>query len=213
MNLEEHTNSKLAPSESVEIHLHYLDHFFRIEQNEELQSEQRIKFFLALATGIIALLSVLKPINANDRISLEILAVFLFVLFLIGLFVFANVIWSNRKIRQHRELWAISYEMIKNIDPSVVRYKERQEEMSNQNICLPFRIFKGTLTQIMWIIEGILIAVFIFVLGTLIDCQLVCKIIIALITFTFVLIGLHLWAQYIKQGIRKEKVNKVTNSK
>jgi len=201
MNSKEHDHSKIEQSESVKIHLHYLDHFFRIEQNEELQSEQRIKFFLALATGIIALLSVLKPISSNDKISLEILAIFLFVLFLLGLFVFANVIWSNRKIRQHRELWAISYEVIKNIDPSVVRYKERLEKMDDENIILLFRIFKGTMTQIMWIIEGLLIAAFTFVLGSIINCQLVCRILMTLITLTFVLIILLCWARYIKKGI------------
>lgn len=212
MSPEEQNGSKIHSSESVKIHLHYLDHFFRVEQNEELQSEQRIKFFLTLTTGIIAFLVVLFKFNINDDIPFKIIAVFLLVLFLLGLFVFARVIWSDRKIKQQRQLWSISYEAIKIIDPSVVRYKERQNEMDDQKIFSPLRKFKGTLTQIVWFIEGILIASFMFVLGIILDYQLTSRIILTCITLVCVLIVLWRWAKYIKKGISKNENNEINNS-
>lgn len=189
---------KLESSESVKIHLHYLDHFFRVEQNEELQSEQRIKFFLSLTTIIIAFLSLYK----ND--SLVILAFFLFVLFILGLLVFARVIWSDRKIKKHQELWRISYEAIKNIDPSVVLYDKRLEEMNDEKILLPFRIIKGTLTQIMWFAEGILVGAFMFVVGTIINLKLSYKLMLSGLTTIFILSVLGIWIVIIKRGISKK---------
>ena len=212
MTPDKQNNSKIDPSERVKIHLHYLDHFFRIEQNEELQSEQRIKFFLVLAAGIIAILSMFIKLNFITKDSLIILAVILFVLFLLGLFVFARVIWSDRKIKQMRQLWTISTEEIKIIDPSVVRYRERLDEMDDQKIIWPLRIFKGTLTQIMWFVEGVLIAALMFFLGIILDCQLACRIILSFITTVLVLIVLSYWANYIKKGITKNENNKINNS-
>lgn len=203
MRPDKQNDSKIDSSESVKIHLHYLDHFFRIEQNEELQSEQKIKFFLALATGIMALLSGLM----YEEISFIILAVFLFVLFLLGLFIFASVIWSDRKIKQHRQLWTISYEAIKTIDPSVVRYRERLNEMDDQKIFSLLRKSKGTLTQIMWFIEGVLFAALMFALGIILDLQLTDRIILSIIPVIFVLIVLRFWAKYIKKGITKNGNN------
>jgi hypothetical protein len=201
MSLQKQKDSKLGPSESVKIHLHYLDHFFRIEQNEELQSEQRIKFFLSLATGSIAIFSVLNKPSLQDDNSLKAFSALLFFLFLIGLFVFARVIWSDRKIKQHRELWTVSYDVIKAVDPSIARYRKRMDEMDDQNKFLTFRIFKGTLTQIIWFTEGVLIALFMFVLGTIQQCQPSCRIMLSLITGAVVLLLLFFWARYIKKGI------------
>lgn len=212
MTPDKQNDSKIDSSERVKIHLHYLDHFFRIEQNEELQSEQRIKFFLVLAAGIIAILSMFIKLNIITKDLLIILAVILFVLFLLGLFVFARVIWSDRKIKQMRQLWTISTEEIKTIDPSVVRYRERLDEMDDKRIIWPLRIFKGTLTQIMWFVEGILVASLMFFLGIILDCQLTCRIILSFITTVLVLIVLLYWANYIKKGITKNENNKINNS-
>ena len=102
------SESKITPADSIKLHLHYLDHFLRVEQNEEAQSEQRIKFFLTFITGTIAIISIFfNSVNNNliNNVSyFEILVVFLSFAFLLGLFVFARVIWSDRKIKQHRKL-------------------------------------------------------------------------------------------------------------
>ena len=192
---------KISPSERVKIHLHYQDYFFRIEQNEEFQSERIIKFFLALATGIIAFFTIMMRNNISKEILYWILAVFIIVLFVLGLFVFARVIWSDRKIKQMRQLRTVSYEAIKTFDPSVALYRKRLKEMNDSRIWWLLRMSKGTLTQLMWFIEGVLIAAFMFVLGIILDFHLTSRIILSFITTVFVLIVLWSWAKYIKKDI------------
>jgi hypothetical protein len=201
--------NELKPNEIVNLHLHYLDHFFRVEQNEGIQSEQRIKFFLTLTAGVIALLSAFSKFNPSaEKESLIILAVFLLFSFLLGLFVFASIIWSDRKIKQHRKLWNESYEVIKNIDPSVVRYKKVLKEMDDKRICKPLQICKGTLTQIIWFVEGILVLFSVFVLGITTNSKLVSNIILSSVITSIVLLLLWWWASYVKKGIEKNK-NKI----
>lgn len=211
MNTDKQNDSKNRSSERVKIHLFYLDFFFRIEQNEEIQSEKRIKFFLVLVTGIIAILAMLIKFNIDNEILFKILAIFLSVLFLFGLLVFASVIWSDRKIKQHRQLWTISTEVIKTIDPSVVIYEERLKEMDDNRIYSKIQKIKGTQTQIMLFIEVILFEASMFVLGIIFNPQLTYRILLLIIPVVFVYIVLRSWAHYIKEGIEKNKNNKINN--
>lgn len=209
MNTDKQNDRKISPSERVKIHLNYQDHFFRIEQNEELQSERIIKFFLALTTGIIVIFTILMRNNISKEILYWILAVFIIVLFVLGLFVFARVIWSDRKIKQMRQLRAVSYEAIKTFDPSVAPYRERLKEMNDSRIWWLLRMSKGTLTQIMWLIEGILIEALMFVLVIILELQLTDRIILLIIPVGFVLTVLYCWAEYIKQGIDEKNENNI----
>lgn len=199
------SESKITPADSIKLHLHYLDHFLRVEQNEEAQSEQRIKFFLTFITGTIAIISIFfNSVNNNliNNVSyFEILVVFLSFAFLLGLFVFARVIWSDRKIKQHRKLWDESYNVIKDIDPSVICYQNKLQKINDNKIWKPLRIFKGTLIQIIWFTEGFILALLLFVLSIMFQCQLICRIFLITVPTAFILLLLRLWASYIKQGV------------
>ncbi len=54
------SKKELKPFEVVQIHLHYLDHHTKVQDNEQVKSEQMIKFFLSLTVGSIVLLSSLN---------------------------------------------------------------------------------------------------------------------------------------------------------
>jgi hypothetical protein len=197
--------SKITSADSIKLHLHYLDHFLRVEQNEETQSEQIIKFFLAFITGTIAIISIFNNSDSNGLFNNEnyyvVLVVFLSFAFLLELFVFARVIWSDRKIKQHRKLWDESYNAIKDIDQSVIGYQIKLKQMNDNNICKPLRMFKGTLTQIIWFTESFIFALLLVVLSTMFQCQLICRILLIIIPTACVLLLLKLWASYIKQGV------------
>jgi len=196
---------QITPSDSIQIHLHYLDHFMRVEENEELQSERRVKFFLALAIGTISLISVLSEYKLDDKKLLIVLLVAIILLSLLGSFVLASVIWSDRKIKQHRELWDLSYNNIKSIDPSVECYYSRLYQMDDSRILSPLGNFKGTLTQIIIFTESLLNAGIVIILSIYLKCELLNSIIVSIIIFFLSLFTLIAYAFYIKSGIKLKK--------
>ena len=203
MDDEVKNENALGPAERIKIQLQYIDHFFGNEQDEKLQSEQRIKYFLTLAAGIIALLSIINH-DSNNNISYGIFAVFLSFLFLLGLFIFASIIWSDRNIKRYRELWTEVQKTVKSIDPSLEAIEKRSGEMGDEGIVFPFNKFNGTLTQIIWFTEGSLVFALTFTLGKIL-CFKATLIIILSIFVTIVVCALLLWwASYIKKGITKK---------
>ena len=79
--------------------------------------------------------------------------------------------------------------------------------MDDKRIYKPLRICKGTLTQIIWFVEGTILFFSVFVLGITTNSRLIPNIILSSIIAGIVLLLLWRWASYIKKGI--ENNNKV----
>ena len=86
-------------------------------------------------------------------------------------------------------------------------YDKRFREMDNNRILPFFRIFSGTLTQIMWFTEGFLMFALTFILARIFHFDITLTIILLIFVPIIILILLAWWAFYIKKGIVKETNN------
>jgi protein-S-isoprenylcysteine O-methyltransferase Ste14 len=213
--MDKDNNEGLSNADRVKIHLHYLDHFFRVEQNEELQSEKIIKFFIGLVTVISAIFTFFlkSPINNSDvKVELHcILIIGLSLLFIFGVIVFARVIWSDRKIKKHQELWTISYEQIKKIEHSIQCYRDKLDIMDDYKFKYPFRAIKGTLPQIMMIIDSIIAFLLMYVISSMLNCSIICSLLISFPTSVLVFIMFWGWYQHLKSDLVKKESEKNPN--
>jgi len=209
MDKDKQNTEGLSNTDRVKIHLHYLDHFIRVEQNEELQSEKIIKFFVGLFTGIIAILTLVVKLEIFSHFLNEILFTSLFILFLFGLLVYLRVIWSDRIIKKHRTLWRVSFEEIKNMEPFLENYDKKMETMKDEKFCLLFRAFKGTLPQIIIFIDSLIAFLLVCVVSNMLNCSLICTIIISFLAFVFVFIMLLWWFRHLKSDLVEKKVKNI----
>ncbi len=185
----------LNPADQIKIHQYYLDHFYRIEQSEELRSENSIKFFLTLSTIVTALL-----ISPGLGLSKNYLAIFFFllILFALGLLIFARVIWSDRRIKQHQQLWGISHKNIQTFEPNVRHYSDFLSKMDDYRICFMGRTIKGTYTQIIMFTEAILFAVSFYYASIFLRVKWYDGISLSIILAVIIFLMLLLWGWYVK---------------
>lgn len=215
MSTNKEINGNLSNTDRVNIHLHYLDHFLRVEQNEELQSEKIIKFFIGLVTAISAIFTFFlqSPIYISD-VKVEqhcILIIGLSLLFIFGVIVFARVIWSDRKIKKHQELWTISYEQIKKIEPSIQCYRDKLDTMDDYKFRYLFRAIKGTLPQVLLVIESLFFALIIFLLSKCFNYPEFSRYFLSCLAFCFMGVLLLWWYGHLKSDLDTKEHNETSS--
>ena len=92
------SNIVFTTFEKSQIYLRFIDLQTRSKENEELQSEHRIRFFLTLVTAVIGLSTFIYRDGIITTKYPWLAPSVLFILFLYGLLTLSRVIWRSRTI-------------------------------------------------------------------------------------------------------------------
>jgi len=198
MKSKQYTKSKISPSESAKIHMHFLDMHTNNIESEERQSEQRIKFFLTLTTGTIALIAIFRREGFFPNDLFWITLASLCTLFIYGLLTFARIIWRNRNIDRLNKLKSVSGELLEKLDPSVNEYAKCLSKMEGESKTSPYDI-KGTFAQFMYFTEGLLAAGIILTIGIHCNWGLLKNIIMTIYVLLTIPVILFKWSQKIRK--------------
>jgi hypothetical protein len=192
--------SDLTPFESAQIHLHFFDLHRKVKDSEEHQSEQRIRFFLTLTTGTVALIAVLQREDFFKNNSYLIILASLSILLLYGLLTFARIIWRNRSIDIHDKLMSSSGIMLQKIDPSTCLYGILTKKMDTEINSIVQRL-KGTYAQFIYLAEGLLAAGIVLTIGIHKNIVSYKYIVWAVYVFLSIPSLLFVWSQYVRSGV------------
>jgi hypothetical protein len=163
-------NKPSIPNEShfeeSQIYLRRLESVIRSKETEEHQSEQRIRFFLSLITGIAAFIGILlrEKINSDNILLISIISSS--ILFLFGILTFSRIIWSVSIIDDLQKGIAALDKLIFKLNPSIKQSLIKEGIRGSINLKLLSHL-KGTYAQYMYLIQCLLCAGIIFLFGAL----------------------------------------------
>lgn len=198
MNQKPRKTTSLRPSERAEVYLHYLDLSFRSKEQEERQSEQRIKFFVTLATATVAIIGYFLREKPESGVLLLMTAVSLSILFLFGLITFARIIWRGQTIDQLNGLIKTVSDALKTLHPQFPAQLTSQRLEEPKNALL--KKLKGTLAQYLYLTQGLLIAGLTVTIGVWLGSQAVYIAVIAILLAIFVVFLMFKWSQQIRSA-------------
>jgi phosphatidylserine synthase len=183
----------------AQIFLHYRDTCLHAKENEEHQSEQRMKFFLGLVTVTLALLSFLYKEKYFPYYQDIITLVSLFILFLYGLLTFSRIIWRSRENDRTDKVIQVLNESIESLDSYVGEKLRLAGKHINEPSVTLIRLVKGTLAQFMYLTEGLLVSGITFAVG--VKCHLSDTVnwILSVFALLIVVILMFIWSQYVRR--------------
>ena len=193
--------------EKLNFHREFRDSFIHSKENEIRQSEQRIRFFLALVTGTLAVLGIIfnnESLSTNITLIAEIT---LPILFFYGILTFSQIIWSSHVITNIDTTIGILNRLIKDLDNNL---KEKIDSALRYeaHIIIILKHIKGTFAQYMYLTEGLLVAGFVFLIGFDQNSDTNSKLIISSIAVRALLITvalLYIWSNRVKNGVSRKK--------
>jgi hypothetical protein len=194
--------AKQSNIDKLTFYREYRDSFIHTKEIEVRQSEQRIRFFLALVTGIIAFIGIIIKDNSNYFDPLLVALISLPILFVYGILTFSQTIWSSHVIHNLDITIGLLSDLIKELDPT---FKDRIEhaDLRDDSRMIVLKDIKGTLAQYMYLTEGLLVAGFFFLLGFKYYPNMICQLsIVAFIAFSITVLVMLIWGTLIKNGIR-----------
>jgi hypothetical protein len=210
--MEQNNRSKceLTDFEKIQTLLHFRDAHRQFKENEERQSEQRIRFFLTLSTGTVAVIGLFLRGNilSDSTFTFDPTLTFLvalFILFWYGILTFARVIWDRRAVRRHDMIISNVGKAIAKLNPDLIKEINQQDYEDEENKNWLAKKIKGTLSQFMYVTECLLAVGFVITLGIKYDWPVLYIIAISLILPLIVFVFLFKWSEYIKKGIEGPK--------
>ena len=192
---------KISPPDVVHILLNYRDSYLRSKENEERESEQRVKFFLAVVTAALAVIGVIlkEGYFLNHRFLIAFFS--LVILFSYGLLTFARITWRSRANDRLDGMINTLNKSIEALDPFV--HQTLTPILKNDSEPkLPFiRDLKGTLAQFIYLTESLLAAAIIWTTGNRYSWPLWCT--WPLLVMVFFVVGwlLYKWSRYIRKQL------------
>ena len=182
----------------------YRDSFVSMREIEVRQSEQRIRFFLALVTAVLAFIGILNNDSARLFDPFIVAVIAILILLIYGILTFSQIIWSSNVIYNYDVTKGVLDELIKELDP-ILKAKLEKSDLRNDSKILGLRNIKGTFAQYMYLTEGLLFAGLIFLIGLkLFPDKIFFISIVALLGFIVTATSLFIWGKKIKYG-SKEK--------
>ena len=188
----------LSSFEQAQIYLHLLEQRMRKQESEEKQSEQRVIFFLGIASVLAGFFTLLfqKGVSINEHgyaISLSLL-----VLSIYGWLTFPRVIWRNQAV----ELLDLEIhdllDSIEALDPSVALYLNRSWHRDKKKRCWLIQHLNGSFTQYLYFSEALITGIFAYVLSVTLSLPLSWVIIIPVLVSLSVPIALYMWSQTVR---------------
>jgi hypothetical protein len=193
----------LSIFEKSQIYAQYRDYFVRSKEIEERQSEQRIRFFLTLVTGIAAFLGILLRENLSLHNLLVISMASSIILFLFGIFTFTRIIWSVSIIDGDIKSISAMNNLINKFDPSIMQSFKDIDVRETVNIIV-FKHIKGTYAQYMYLTDGLLGAGIVFIYGAVKPLPFSYTVIIAIEIFILVFFVLFMWSLIVRRGAKRD---------
>ncbi len=193
--------------DKLTFYLEYRDSIINTKEIEVRQSEQRIRFFLALVTGIAAVIGILGNNKSNIINPIDVTLIAIPILIVYGILTFSQVIWSSHVIRNLDVSIVFLNELIKKLDPNLKKGYAKIDLRYESNIIV-LRNIKGTFAQYMYLTEGLLVAGFIFLLGLKYypDRLNTIYYIIVAVAFLITVIIMFAWSHFIKEGTKANKI-------
>ena len=151
--------------EKAQIYLRFIDLQTRSKENEELQSEQRIKFFLTLVTTTVGLMAVIYREGLfNSHVSWFVPSALL-ILFAYGLLTLSRIIWRSRAIDHHDRSLVALHLSIEKLDPSMAETLRGGIRTYPKRSWL-FEKLNGSLAQFTYVTEALLLWGIVFISTT-----------------------------------------------
>ena len=193
--------------EKLNFYREFRDSYLHMKENEVRQSEQRIRFYLALVTGTLAVLGIIFNNESLSPNIKEIALIALPILFVYGLLTFSQIIWSSHVIKNIDITIGTLNRLIKDLD-NKLKEKIDSALRYEAHIIIILKHIKGTFAQYMYLTEGLLVAGFIFLIGFDQNSDTNSKLIISSIAVRAFLITvalLYIWGNRVKNGISRKK--------
>jgi hypothetical protein len=189
-------------------YLNSYDLLTKTKESEVKQSEQRLRFFLALVTGTVAFIGIFIRENPSFLDAYWVTIISISILSLYGGLTFSRLIWSSQVIHDLDVSIGIIQDLIKERNP-VLKEKLDNAKLDSYSKTSFFNYIKGTYAQYMYLTEGLLIGGLVFIIiHQQVKFQLCIDIIIAFIAFIFVVsLMLMLKCLALKNGKKNSKVN------
>ncbi len=202
--------AKQSNTDKLIFYREYRDSFIHARDIEVHQSEQRIRFFLALVTGIGAFIGVLGSYKVTckdffDPTMVTLIALPILVVY--GILTFSQIMWSSHVIHNFNVNIKYLGDQITNLDPNLKKGFEKVDRRDDSNIFILSHI-KGTFAQYMYLTEGLLIAGFIILFGFKYypNCLNIFYF-IAAVFFLMTVALIIVWSNHIKNGIKNKYYN------
>jgi len=173
--------------------LDFRDSVIREIEFEIRQSEQRMRFFLGFVTGVGGFIGVLDKINQTNIDPITVSLFVLPVLIFYGILTFSQIIWSSH----------VKYNLdkMKGYLTNLLDHAKVDIGLSDDSNIFILKNIKGTFAQYMYLTEGLLVAVFIFLLGFKhYPNSLLTITILTIVAFVITVVLMILWSNTVKYG-------------
>jgi hypothetical protein len=194
--------ANIENSDLLTFYRDYRESFIRLKEIEVRQSEQRIRFFIALVTAIVAFIGILNNESTSLFDSFSVAAIAIPILLIYGILTFSQVIWSSHVIHNLDVTKGVLDKLIKERD-HIFKTRIDEADLRNDSKIIGLRNLKGTFAQYMYLTEGLLVVGYIFLIGLNLCPDKVFLIsIFAVLGFTLTTILMFIWGKKIKNGTK-----------